>query len=126
MSLQVAGLALACIAPVGLGLALVQARRRYPLRGLVDALILLPLVLPPSVIGFFLVVLFGRRGPVGHALEQALGLRFVFSPAGAVLASAVVALPILVKTAQPSIEAVPQDLVDVARSLGLSPAEVLF
>jgi molybdate transport system permease protein len=125
MSLQVAGLALACITPVGLGLALVQARRRYRLRGLVDALILLPLVLPPSVVGYFLVLLFGRRGVLGHALEQGLGIRFVFSPAGAVLASAVVALPILVKTAQPSIEAVPRDLIDVARSLGLSPAEVL-
>lgn len=125
MSLQVAGLALACITPVGLLLALVQARRRYRLRGLVDALILLPLVLPPSVVGYFLVLLFGRRGLLGHALEQGLGVRFVFSPAGAVLASAIVALPILVKTAQPSIEAVPRDLIDVARSLGLSPAEVL-
>ena len=126
LSLRVAGLALLLSAPVGLSLAFLQARRRYPLRGLVDALIFLPLVLPPSVVGYFLVVLFGRRGFVGPLLEDAFGIRFVFSPAGAVLASAVVALPILVKTAQPSIEAVPRELEDVGRTLGLGPVEVLL
>lgn len=126
LSLRVATLALLFSAPVGLGLAFLQARRRYPLRRLVDALIFLPLVLPPSVVGYFLVVLFGRRGFVGRVFEDALGIRFVFSPAGAVVASAVVALPILVKTAQPSIEAVPRELEDVARTLGLGPFEVLL
>jgi molybdate transport system permease protein len=125
LSLRVAALALLLSAPVGLALAFLQARRRYPLRRLVDALIFLPLVLPPSVVGYFLVVLFGRRGFVGRVFEDALGIRFVFSPAGAVLASAVVALPILVKTAQPSIEAVPRELEDVGRTLGLGPLEVL-
>jgi molybdate transport system permease protein len=104
----------------------VQARRRYPGKALVDALLLLPLVLPPSVVGFFLVVMLGRGSALGRGLESALGVRFVFSPAGAVLASAVVALPILVQTAQPSIENVPQKLEDVARSLGLRPVEVFW
>jgi molybdate transport system permease protein len=126
LSLRVAALALLFVGPIGLGLALVQARTKYAGRSIVDAMLLLPLVLPPSVVGFFLVVLLGRRGIFGRALEQALGLRFVFSPAGAVLASAVVALPILVKTAQPSLEAVPRALEDVGRSLGLGRAEVLF
>jgi molybdate transport system permease protein len=126
LSLQVAASALAISVPVGLGLALLQARRRYPLRGLVDALIFLPLVLPPSVTGYFLVLLFGRRGPLGRILEEVFSVRLVFSPVGAVLASAVVALPILVKTAQPSIEAVPRELEDVARTLGLGPFEVLL
>ncbi len=85
---------------------------------------LLPLVLPPSVIGFFLVVLFGRRGPVGRLLEGALGVRVIFTPAAAVIASAVVALPLLVKTAQPAIEAVPRELEEVGRSLGLPPLAV--
>jgi molybdate transport system permease protein len=125
LSLRVAALALLLSAPLGLALAFLQARRRYPLRRLVDALIFLPLVLPPSVVGYFLVVLFGRRGFVGRVFEDALGIRFVFSPAGAVLASAVVALPILVKTAQPSIEAVPRELEDVGRTLGLGPLSVL-
>jgi molybdate transport system permease protein len=126
LSLRVAALALALVGPLGIALALLQARRRYPLRRLVDALVLLPLVLPPSVVGFLLVVLFGRRGPVGRVLEAALGVRVVFTPAAAVLASAVVALPILVKTAQPALEAVPPELVAVGRSLGLGPLAVFF
>ena len=71
---------------------------------------LLPLVLPPSVVGYFLVVLFGRRGLLGQWLDQVLDIRLIFSPAAAVIASALVALPLLVKTAQPAIEAVPLEL----------------
>jgi len=126
LSLRVALLALALVGPLGIALAFVQARRHYPLRRLVDALVLLPLVLPPSVVGFFLVLIFGRRGPVGGVLEAALGVRLVFTPAAAVIASAVVTLPILVKTAQPAIEAVPPELEDVARTLGLRPLAVFF
>jgi molybdate transport system permease protein len=126
LSLRVAALALVLVGPAGIALAYLQARRRYPLRTLVDALVLLPLVLPPSVVGFFLVVLFGRRGPAGRVLESLLGIRIVFTPAAAVIASAVVALPILVKTAQPAIEAVPPELEAVARSLGLGPSAVFF
>jgi len=126
LSLRVAGLAMAFVAPAGIALAFVQARRRYRLRGVVDALVLLPLVLPPSVVGFLLVLLLGRRGPLGALLEASLGVRLVFTPAAAVIASAVVALPILVKTAQPAIEAVPPELEAVARTLGLSPPAVFF
>jgi molybdate transport system permease protein len=126
LSLRVATLALLVVVPPGVAVALLQARRRYPLRGLVDALILLPLVLPPSVIGFLLVLAFGRRGLLGPALEAALDLRLVFSPAGAVLASSVVAFPILVKAAQPALEAVPRELEAVGRSLGLGPVELFF
>jgi molybdate transport system permease protein len=126
LSLRVALLALALVGPLGIALAFVQARRRYPLRRLVDALVLLPLVLPPSVVGFLLVLVFGRRGLVGGALEAALGVRLVFTPAAAVIASAVVALPILVKTAQPALEAVPPELEEVARTLGLRPLAVFF
>lgn len=126
LSLRVASTALFLVAPFGVALAWVQARKHYPLRGLVDALVLLPLVLPPSVIGYFLVVLLGRRGPIGALLESAFDLRLIFSPAAAVVASAVVALPMLVKTAQPAIESVPSDLEAVGRSLGLGPASVFF
>lgn len=120
LSLRVAAIALVIVGPLGVLLAWIQARRRYPLHGLVDALVLLPLVLPPSVVGFLLVLVFGRRGLLGHALA-AIDLRLVFSPAAAVLASAVVALPILVKTLQPALEAVPRELEAVGRSLGLGP-----
>jgi molybdate transport system permease protein len=126
LSLRVAATAMLVVIPLGLGLALLQARRRYPLQRLVDALILLPLVLPPSVVGFFLVIALGRRGPVGELLERWLDLRLLFTPGGAVLASAIVALPILVKTAQPALEAVPLDLERIGRSIGLSPRQVIF
>jgi len=126
LSLRVAVIALLFVGPLGIGVAWLQARRRYALRGLVDALVLLPLVLPPSVIGFLLVVVFGRRGIVGRWLEQAFDLRLVFTPTAAILASAVVALPILVKTAQPAIEAVPSELESVGRSLGLAPLPLFF
>ncbi len=126
LSLAVAALALLLVGPLGIFLAQVQARRRYPFRRVVDAVVLLPLVLPPSVVGFFLVVSFGRHGVFGAPLEQHLGLRLIFSPGAAVLASALVALPILVKTAQPALEAVPQELLQVARTLGLSPLRVFF
>jgi molybdate transport system permease protein len=126
LSLRVAVIALAFVGPIGVAIAWLQARRRYVLRGLVDALVLLPLVLPPSVVGFFLVLLFGRRGLLGGWLDAELSLRIVFSPAAAVIASAVVALPILVKTAQPALEAVPPELEDVGRSLGLAPLSLFF
>ena len=126
LSLRVALIALAVVGPVGVALAHLQARRRYRGRTLVDALVLLPLVLPPSVVGFFLVVVFGRRGAVGRLLEAALGVRLVFTPAAAVIASCVVALPILVKTAQPALEAVPAELEKVGRSLGLGPLALFF
>ena len=126
LSLRVALLAVALAAPPGLALAWLQARRRYPGRALVDALVLLPLVLPPTVVGYFLVVAFGRRGPLGRALESLLDVRVVFTPGAAVIASAVVALPLLVKTAQPALEAVPGELEEVGRSLGLGPAALFL
>jgi len=126
LSVQVATAALLIFAPLGVLLAWLQATRRYRGRALVDALIMLPMVLPPSVVGFFLVVVLGRRGALGQLLEENFGLRIIFSPAGAVLAASIVALPLLVKTAQPSLEAVPRELLDVGRSLGLGPVSLLF
>jgi len=126
LSLRVAAIALLLVTPVGVALAWLQARRSYPGRAAIDALVLLPLVLPPSVIGYFLVVLLGRRGPVGIWLEALFGIRLIFTPAAAVIAAALVALPMLVKTAQPAFESVPRDLEAVGRSLGLGPLAVFF
>jgi len=126
LSLRVATLAMGVVVPLGIALAWLQARRRYPLRRIVDALILLPLVLPPSVLGFFLVVLLGRRGVFGQWLDTLFDVRLVFTPAAAMVASCVAALPLLVKTAQPAIEAVPAELEKVGRSLGLAPLALFF
>ncbi len=126
LSLEVSVLALAVAGPAGVAIAWAQAGRRYRLRAAVDALILLPLILPPSVVGYLLVVLFGRNGPLGKILLGGLGVRVVFTPAAAVIASAVVALPLVVKTAQPALESVPRELLDVGRTLGLGPAPLFF
>ncbi len=125
LSLRVALGALTVCAPLGVAIAWWQASRAHRLRALIDALVLVPMVLPPSVVGFFLVWVFGRRGAVGRVLE-AIGVRIVFTPGAAVLAAAIVALPVLVKAAQPAMEAVPAELVDVGRSLGLAPAALFF
>lgn len=124
LSLRVAAFALGVAGPLGVLLAWAQTRR-WPGRGVLDALVLLPMVLPPSVVGYGLVLLFGRHGLAAPALE-ALGVRLIFSPAGAVVASALVALPLVVKTAEPALSAVPAAQVDVARSLGSGPVGVFF
>ena len=126
LSFGVATAALVMVTPIGTGIAWVQARHPHPLRRAVDVLILLPLVLPPTVIGFLLVVLFGRQGILGSQLEAILGVRLIFTPWAAVIASTVAALPVMVKAAQPAFEAIPRELEDVGRSLGLSPIAVFF
>lgn len=126
LSLKIALLSLLLVGPPGIALAWFQARHRYPLRGVVDALVLLPLVLPPTVVGYFLVSLLGTQGPLGGLLEQSFAVRLIFSPTAAVIASAVVALPLLVKTAQPAIEAVSPELEMVGTSLGLGPGALFF
>jgi molybdate transport system permease protein len=126
LSLRTATLALVIVGPPGLALAWLQARRDYPFKGLVDGAVLLPLVLPPSVVGFVLVMVLGRQGPIGQLLDSFFDIRLVFTPTAAVIASALVALPLVVKTAQPAIEAVPRELEHVGRSLGLTPALVFL
>jgi molybdate transport system permease protein len=126
LSLRVSLEAMAIAGPLGIALARLQSRSTYPLRRVVDAMVLLPLVLPPSVVGYFLVVTFGRRGVLGAILDSALDVRIVFTPTAAVLASAFVALPLVVKTAQPALEGVPRELEDVGRTLGLAPLALFF
>ncbi|MFZ5470850.1 MAG: molybdate ABC transporter permease subunit [Myxococcota bacterium] len=126
LSLWVALLALVVITPPGIALALVQARRHYRLKTLVEFLVLLPMILPPTVVGFFLVFLLGRKGALGQLLESGLGLRLIFTPGAAVVASCVVSFPIVVRTAQAAFEAVPVELEEVGRSMGLGPLKTFF
>lgn len=125
LSLKVALCALLLAAPLGIVVAWMQSRAHYFGKRLVDAVILLPLVLPPSVIGYFLIVWLGRSGWVG-ALLDSWGITLAFTPWAAVIASAVVSFPIVVKTAQPAIESVSRDLQDVGRTLGLPPTSVFL
>jgi molybdate transport system permease protein len=121
LSLRVSLVAVALTLPLAYGLAWLLARRRFPGRILLDALVHLPLVLPPVVTGWVLLLLFGRNGPAGAWFEAHFGLTFVFRWTGAALAAAVMALPLMVRAMRLSIEAVDRRLVDAARTLGSRP-----
>ena len=118
LSLRVAALATMVIVAAGMPIALLLARTRFPGKGLVAGILVLPLVLPPTVLGFYLLQIFGRRAPVGYWLEQTLGVAIVFHWTGAVVASAVAAFPLFLLPARGAFEAIDPALEDVARLLG--------
>ena len=120
LSLQVAVLATALNALVGIPLAYALARRRFPGKALVDLAVTLPLVLPPTVTGYYLIVLLGRRGWLGAPLYAATGWTIAFTWYAAVVAATVMALPLLVRTARAAIESVDRDLEKAAYTLGRS------
>ena len=118
LSLKVSGVAVGLCLPFAFALAWVLARERFPGRILLDALVHLPLVLPPVVTGWLLLLAFGPAGPLGHWFEQVLGVTFLFRWTGAALAAAIMALPLMVRAIRLSIEAVDRRLEDAARTLG--------
>ncbi|PMG90096.1 molybdate ABC transporter permease [Vibrio breoganii] len=124
LSLKVAFVASICILPIGIALAWLLAKKEFYGKSLLDGLIHLPLVLPPVVIGYVLLILFGKQGPLGKWLEQYLGLDFSFSWRGAALASAVVALPLMVRAIRLSILSVDSKLEHAAMTLGANPWRV--
>jgi molybdate transport system permease protein len=120
LSLRVGAVAVAACLPVAFALAWALARGRFPGKVMLDALIHLPLVLPPVVTGWLLLLAFGPQGPIGAWVEQALGLTFMFRWTGAALAAAVMALPLMARAMRLSIEAVDQRLEAAAMTLGAS------
>ncbi len=126
LSLWVSLWAVATSLPIGILVAWVLARGNFPGKTMLDGLIHLPLVLPPVVIGYVLLVLLGRKGVMGEALYRALGISFAFNWKGAAVASAVVAFPLLVRAVRLSLEAVDQGLEAAARTLGAGPIRVFF
>nr|WP_301332533.1 molybdate ABC transporter permease subunit [Parerythrobacter lacustris] len=118
LSLKVSLVAVAATLPVAYALAWLLARKRFPGRVLLDAFVHLPLVVPPVVTGYILLILFGRTGPIGSWLEAQFGLSLAFRWTGAALAAAVMALPLMVRAMRLSIEMVDQHLIDAARTLG--------
>jgi molybdate transport system permease protein len=120
LSVRVAVVATALDAVIGIPLAWLLARRRFRGRGLVDLLVMLPLVLPPTVTGYYLIVLLGRRGVLGAPFHALTGWSIAFTWYAAVVAATVMALPLLVGTARAAIEAVDADLERAARTLGRS------
>jgi molybdate transport system permease protein len=126
LSLRVSVAAVVLTLPLAYALAWLLARRRFPGRLLLDALVHMPLVLPPVVTGWLLLLLFGRNGPVGAWLDAQFGVTLVFRWTGAALAAAVMALPLMVRAMRLSIEAVDRRLVDAARTLGARPGRAFL
>ena len=120
LSVKVAGTATALNALIGIPLAYLLARRRFWGRSLVDLLVTLPLVLPPTVAGYYLIVLLGRRGVLGGPLYALTGWTVAFTWYAAVIAATVMALPLLVRTARAAIESVDRNLERAAYTLGRS------
>ena len=118
LSLRVALVSVACSLPVAILVAFGLARLQFPGKTLVDAIIHLPLVLPPVVVGFALLVLFGKRGPIGSCLDECCGIVLAFRWTGAALASAIMGFPLMVRAIRLSIEAIDQRLEVAARTLG--------
>jgi len=118
LSLVVATRSVALSLPLAVAVAWVLARRNFPGKTLVDALVHLPLVLPPVVIGYLLLLSLGARGPIGGWLESTFGLRLVFTSLGASVATAVMSFPLMVRAIRLSIEAIDPGLEAAARSLG--------
>jgi molybdate transport system permease protein len=125
LSIRVAGVATALALLAGVALAGLLARSRHPLASLLDAAANLPLVLPPTVLGYFLLVLWGAQSPLGRLLDR-LGIPIVFTWRGAVLAAATVSLPLVVQSSKAALEGVDPNLQDVARTLGRSEWIIFF
>jgi molybdate transport system permease protein len=126
LSFRVALIATAFVVMIGVALGWLLARRRFFGRELLDAAVTLPLVLPPTVLGYYLLVLLGRRSPIGQAIESITGRSLVFTWEGAVVAAAIGALPLMVKTSRAAIASVDTNLEDAARTLGESELRVFW
>jgi molybdate transport system permease protein len=124
LTLKVAGWATAVALIVGVGAGYAVARSRFPGRETLDAVLTLPMVLPPTVLGYYLLVLVGRRGVFGQWLEDTLGITLIFTWQGAVLAASIVAFPLVFKAARAAFETVDANLEKAARSLGYGDLKV--
>ncbi len=126
LSLVVAATAMLASLPFGVAVALLLARGRFWGKSLLDALVHLPLILPPVVTGYLLLIGFGRRGPIGQFLADTFGITLSFRWTGAALACAVMGFPLMVRAMRLSIEAVDRKLEAAAATLGASPAWVFL
>jgi molybdate transport system permease protein len=126
LSLRVAALATAASLPFGVAVAYALARGRFLGRSLLNALVLLPLVLPPVVTGYVLLLLFGRQGPIGRFLDEQLGIVLAFRWTGAALACAIMGFPLMVRAIQLSMEAIDRRLEQAAGTLGANPVYVFL
>jgi molybdate transport system permease protein len=121
LSLEIAAVATAVATALGVAAAALLANVRFPGRDLVDVVVTAPMVMPPTVLGYYLLVLLGHHGALGRAFEAVFGAPIVFSRGGAVVAATVGALPLVVKGGRAALEAVDPTLLGAARTLGAGP-----
>jgi len=126
LSLRLAGWTVVILLPVAVILGRALAYRRFRGKGLIEALVMLPLVLPPTVFGFYLLVAFGGNSPVGDLWQSLFGNQLVFSFEGLVVASVIFNLPFAIQPAQRGFEAVPVEVREAAATCGMSPARSLW
>ncbi len=126
LTLKVAGWATFLATILGIAIAFAVARLRFPGREVLDAMMTLPMVMPPTVLGYYILVLVGRRGPIGAWLESNFGISLIFTWQGAVIAAAVVAFPLVYKAARAAFEGVERQYEQAARVLGKSEFEVFL
>ncbi len=126
LSFQVAFAATLLAAILGLALAALLANGRFPGRDLLDVLLTAPMVLPPTVLGYYLLVSIGRRSLIGSAFESITGSSIVFTKTGAVIAAMVGAIPLVVKSSRAALEGVDPNLIHAARTLGATPLRALL
>jgi molybdate transport system permease protein len=126
LTLKVAGWATAINAVLGVAVGWLLARKRFVGRDFLDAVLTLPLVLPPTVLGYYLLVVIGKRGWLGGWLQGSFGINLIFSWQGAVIAATIVAFPLILRSARTAFEAVDPQLEKAARALGLGEWAVFF
>ena len=126
LTLKVAAWATAINLVLGVAVGWLLARRRFIGREVLDAVLTLPLVLPPTVVGYYLLVVIGRRGWLGHWLHDTFGINLIFTWQGAVIAATLVAFPLVLKSARAAFEGVDAQLEQAARVLGLGEWAVFF
>jgi molybdate transport system permease protein len=118
LSLKIASSSMVGVAFGGIAAAYLMVRRNFPGKDLIETAITLPLVLPPVVTGFFLLLMIGRRGPLGLLLQRAGGIQLIFTPVAAVLAAALISFPLMYQSAKAALQGVDGHLEDAARTLG--------
>ncbi len=126
LTLKVAGWATAINTVLGVTVGWMLARKRFVGSDLLDAVLTLPLVLPPTVLGYYLLVVIGKRGWLGAWLQSHFGINLIFTWQGAVIAATIVAFPLILRSARTAFEAVDPQLEQAARVLGLGEAAVFF
>ena len=126
LTLKVAGWSTALNLLFGVGVGFAMARWRFAGREVLDAVLTLPMVMPPTVLGYYLLVLIGSRGPLGAWLQQQFGINLIFTWQAAVIAATIVAFPLVYKAARSAFETVEPQLEQAARVLGVSEAGIFF